>query len=335
MLTLLRRLARSGGAGGRALFGLPGCPCGAQRTPPADRPCRQPDTRSLKKTIPYNKKMQSGVASRTALRVAIRRAAHQLVERPRILDDPLAIRLVGPGFERDLERAMHPIGRDFRAFMAVRSRFVEDRLAAAVAVGLTQYVLLGAGLDSFAYRNPHPGLAVFEVDHPATQQWKRSRLAEAGIAPPASLTFVALDFERRTLAEGLAGAGFDFSRPALFAWMGVVPYLTLAAFRATLSTITGLPAGSGLVFDYVLPPESYPPARRRIFERLRARVAAAGEPFRLFFSAAGVEVELHAAGFRRTEQADAARLNELYFRRRADGLRLSADHTSALVAAWL
>ena len=116
--------------------------------------------------------MQTGKASKTALRVAIRRAAHQLVEQPRILEDPIAVKLLGPGYERDMERAMHSVARDFRAFMAVRSRYVEDRLAQAVAAGVTQYVVLGAGLDTFAYRNPFPGLRVFEVDFPATQEWK-------------------------------------------------------------------------------------------------------------------------------------------------------------------
>src|ERR1019366_7610774 len=105
--------------------------------------------------------MESGKASKTALGVAIRRAAHQLMEQPRILDDPIAVRLVGSGFPHQMERAMHPVGRDFRAFMAVRSRYVEDQLAVAVAEGVTQYGLLGAGLDTFAWRNPFAGLRVF------------------------------------------------------------------------------------------------------------------------------------------------------------------------------
>ena len=105
------------------------------------------------------------------------------------------MRLVGPGIARDMERAMHQVARDFRAFMAVRSRYVEDQLAEAVAQGVTQYVVLGAGLDTFAYRNPFPALRVFEVDFPATQQWKREMLAEADIALPDKLTFVPLDFE--------------------------------------------------------------------------------------------------------------------------------------------
>ena len=128
--------------------------------------------------------MQTGRASRTALRVAIRRAAHQLIDQPRVLDDPIAVRLIGPGFARDMERAMHPVARDFRLFMAARSRYAEDHLAAMVAQGVSQYVILGACLDTFAYRNPFPALRVFEVDFPATQQWKRELLAEGAVALP-------------------------------------------------------------------------------------------------------------------------------------------------------
>src|SRR5579863_6561915 len=114
--------------------------------------------------------METGRASKTALGVAIRRAAHQLVDQPPVLNDPIAVRLVGTGHPRLMERAMHPVGRDFRAFMAVRSRYTEDRLTEAVAQGVSQYVVLGAGLDTFAYRNPFAGLHVFEVDFPATQE---------------------------------------------------------------------------------------------------------------------------------------------------------------------
>lgn len=128
--------------------------------------------------------METGRASKTALGVAIRRAAHQLADKPPVLDDPIALRLVGEGYPRLMERALHPVGRDFRGFMAARSRYAEDRLSEAVARGVTQYVVLGAGLDTFAYRNPFPGLRVFEVDFPATQVWKRAMLEQAAIALP-------------------------------------------------------------------------------------------------------------------------------------------------------
>jgi methyltransferase (TIGR00027 family) len=279
--------------------------------------------------------MERGRASKTALRVAIRRAAHQLMEQPRVLDDPLAVRLIGSGFARDLERASHTVARDFRAFMAVRSRLVEDRLAEAVSRGVRQYVVLGAGLDTFAYRNPFASLRVFEVDHPATQEWKREMLAAAGIALPAEVTFVPLDFEHKALAEGLAEAGFDLSAPAFFGWLGVVPYLTLEAFRATLSTIAGLPAGSAVSFDYALAPETLSEAGRTAFAALAKRVADAGEPFQLFFTPQTMEAELRQAGFKRIEQLDSDRLNEIYFKNRADGLKLSAVKLGMLATAWV
>lgn len=266
--------------------------------------------------------------------MAIRRAAHQIADPPSVLNDPIALRLIGPGYENDLERAMHPVGRDFRAFMAARSRYAEDHLAQAVAAGVRQYVILGAGLDTFAYRNPFPQIRVFEVDFPATQEWKRFRLHEAGIAMPENLTCVPLDFEHKALADGLRESGVDFAVPAYFSWLGVVPYLTLEAFRATLATVAVLPSGTGLSFDYAFPPESLGPKRREVFDRLAGRVAAAGEPFRLFFRPEEAEAELRRAGFQRVEQADHEVLNALYFHNRADGLKLSPVGIGMLATAW-
>ena len=279
--------------------------------------------------------MEIGRASKTALGAAIRRAAHQLIDRPPVLDDPIAVRLVGSGYRGKMGRASHRVGRDFRAFMAVRSRYTEDHLAAAVARGIAQYVVLGAGFDTFAYRNPFPALRVFEVDFPATQQWKRTMLAEAGIGLPAGLSFVPLDFERRSLAEALAKAGFDRSAPAFFGWLGVVPYLTLAAFRSTLGDLAQLPSGSGVSFDYALPPETLNPAGRTAFDALSSRVAAAGEPFQLFFTPEELASELERAGFQRIEQLDYEQINERYFNQRADGLKLSAVKLSMLVTGWV
>ena len=279
--------------------------------------------------------MQTGRASRTALRVAIRRAAHQVIDRPRVLDDPIAVPLIGPGFDRDMERAMHPVARDFRLFMAARSRYTEDKLEAAVAHGVKQYVVLGAGLDTFAYRNPFPSLRIFEVDFPATQQWKRELLEEAKIDAPANLTFVPLDFEHKTLSEGLAEAGFDVGKAAYFGWLGVVPYLTLDAFRSTLAMIGKLPGGTCVSFDYVFSPETLSAKRRAIFDTLAKRVEAAGEPFRLFFAPDELEKELRDAGFKRIEQVDSDGMNELYFKGRADGLKLSPVRIGMLATAWV
>jgi methyltransferase (TIGR00027 family) len=279
--------------------------------------------------------METGRASKTALRAAMRRAAHQVMDQPCVLNDPIAAPLLGPGFAIDRQREKHPVARAFRLFMATRSRFVEDQLAAAVAQGITQYVVLGAGLDTFAYRNPFPSLRIFEVDFPATQEWKRALLSEAAIALPRSLTFVPLDFEHHTLAEGLAEAGFDVGAAAFFGWLGVVPYLTLEAFRATLGAIARLPAGTAVSFDYALSPQTLSPPRRLAFNMLARRVAAAGEPFQLFFTPEKLQSELQGAGFQRIEQVDSGQLNELYFKGRADGLRLPEPGLGMLATAWV
>jgi methyltransferase (TIGR00027 family) len=277
--------------------------------------------------------VETGKASQTALRVAVRRATHQVLDQPCVLLDPVAVPLLGSHFTVDTQREMNPVVRAFRAFMAARSRYAEDRLAEAIAAGVTQYVVLGAGLDTFAYRNPFEHVRVFEVDFPATQEWKRSLLAEACIAEPANLCFVPLDFEHCTLADGLAQAGFDFASPAFFGWLGVVPYLTREAFRSTLGTIAHMPRSTGVCFDYALAPETFSPPRRAVFDALAARVAAAGEPFQLFFTPEDLEAELRGAGFERVDHTDSNILNAAYFRDRADGLCLPAEGLGMLATA--
>ena len=283
----------------------------------------------------YTGCVETGRASRTAFRVAMRRAAHQLMDQPCVLVDPIAVPLLGVHFTLDREREMHPVARAFRAFMAARSRHAEERLADAVAAGVGQYVVLGAGLDTFAYRCPFAGLRVFEVDFPATQDWKRGLLADAAIPLPKELTFVPLDFEHMTLGEGLAAAGFDAQSRAFFGWLGVAPYLTRQAFRSSIQAITKLPAGTGVCFDYALAPETLSPTRRAAFEALAARVAAAGEPFQLFFTPEDLEAELRAAGFHTIEHTNSEQLNELYFQDRADGLKLPGEGLGMLATAWV
>jgi methyltransferase (TIGR00027 family) len=267
--------------------------------------------------------------------VAQRRAIHQVLDQPPVLNDPIAVPLLGSHFTFDPARESDPVARAFRAYMAVRSRFAEDQLALAVASGVAQYVLLGAGLDTFAYRNPHPHLRVFEVDFPATQKWKRALLGEAGIKIPSDLTYVPLDFEHKTLAEGLADAGFDASRPAFFGWLGVVPYLTLEAFRATVNAIAQYPSGTGVCFDYGVSRSNLGFFQRRAFDALAARVAAAGEPFRLFFARQDPEQELLAAGFHQIQQRTPVELNALYFANRADKLKLPSPGLGMFATAWV
>jgi methyltransferase (TIGR00027 family) len=252
--------------------------------------------------------------SRTALATAYARAYHQIVDRPRILTDPLAARLLGVTADELSEMGdptkNRPGSGPRRLFFAARARFVEDRVAAAAAVGVRQVVILGAGMDTFAYRNPHPGLRVFEVDHPATQAWKRKRLAAAGIDLPANLTFVPVDFETQTLAAGLESAGFRRTDPAVFGWLGVVYYLTPDAARATLEYVAGQSAPVEVVFDYLQPGDS-DEDRAHLQERAH-RVAAAGEPWFSYFTPEDIAVQLRALGFTDVEDHSAADLVASY-----------------------
>ena len=262
------------------------------------------------------------------MRVAMRRAAHQLFDAaPRVLEDPIAVPIIGPEAARRItdspSKQQRSVARSARAFMAVRSRFAEDALARAVARGTGQYVILGAGLDTFAYRNPHPGgtLRVFEVDHPATQAWKRRKLAAASIAAPSSLTYVPVDFERESLADRLAAAGFDPARPAFFTWLGVTMYLTEEAFASTLSLVARTAPGGGVAFDYAVPRSQLGWRERFALAWLSYRVAKAGEPFRSFFDPAALRARLEGAGLTAIDDLDRDAINARYFASRPDGLR--------------
>jgi methyltransferase (TIGR00027 family) len=271
--------------------------------------------------------MRGARPSRTAYLVAMRRAAHQIFDHPKVFDDPLAMPILGPGAEERLKneaRFVNRVGRAVRASMAARSRYAEDQLARAVERGTKQYVVLGAGLDTFAYRNPYGSrdLRVFEVDYPATQDWKRERLVAAGIAIPHSVTFAAVDFEHQTLAEGLWKAGFDAAQPAFFSWLGVSMYLGRETVMDTLRFIASGRPGGGVVFDYLVPRGMLSWAGRLIHSALSRRVARAGEPFRASFAPDELRVELEALGFHSIENLGAAEINARYFAGRTDGLRV-------------
>jgi methyltransferase (TIGR00027 family) len=216
--------------------------------------------------------------------------------------------------------AADPGTRGLRLFIAARSRVAEDALAAAVGRGVRQAVVLGAGLDTLALRAPHAGagLRTFEVDHPAAQAWKRDRLAQLGLRPPATLTFVPVDFEHDDLPTALRAAGFRDDRPAFFAWLGVVPYLTRAAVTGTLRAIAAVP-GAEVVFDYTEPDEHMTPGRRARAAALADRVAAAGEPLVTRLDPGEVARELRVLGFADVEDLGPADLAvRLFGRRRED-----------------
>lgn len=275
--------------------------------------------------------MKESRPSATAQRVAMRRAAHQLLDDPKVFDDPLAIRIIGKESASALQADPRqfeatPLSPYLRAFMAARSRYAEDELALAVRRGVHQYVILGAGLDTFAYRNPHPEaeLHVFEVDHPATQTWKRERLEEVGNTLPGNLTFVPVDFETQTLEEGLKGAGYDSGKCTFFSWLGVTEYLTTEAVMATLRFIASAPVGSGVVFDYMISPLLLTPPQRSRFNALAQRVVSAGEPWQAFFDPGLLTRELRAMGFGYVEDNGPEEINARYFKDRKDGLRVGS-----------
>ena len=264
--------------------------------------------------------MHEGTPSRTAYRVALRRAAHQVFDQPIVFADPLALRILGlaNADRRTLEQSelrapARPGSVSLRAFLVARSCFAEDALHAAYALGVRQYVLLGAGLDTFAYRNPHSDLRVFEVDHPATQEWKLQLLRANSIAVPASVTHVSTDFQRDSLAERLALTGFRPDQPAVFGWLGVVTYLSHEGFSATLDFLSACSAGSTLVVDYGLPRDSLPYLEQLAFDSLAARVAAAGEPFQLFFTPDELNEELRTRGWKVEEDLARDDINARYF----------------------
>lgn len=237
--------------------------------------------------------------SRTALAAAAHRAAHQLHDGAVVFRDPLAVSILGD----NAQEAIAALGDDqrstrMRRFIAARTRLAEEALHAAIESGCQQLVVLGAGLDTYAYRGAQRRAltAIFEVDHPGTQAWKRKRLSEAGIAIPSNLKFVPINFEKEQLADALRAAGWDESAPSFFTWLGVVPYLTGDAIRSTLSFIAALP-GSYVVFDYSEPPESLDARYRAMHEHHAQRVAAAGEAWNTFFDPPQLHEMLRSLGF--------------------------------------
>jgi methyltransferase (TIGR00027 family) len=207
-----------------------------------------------------------------------------------------------------------------RLFIAARSRFSEEAMAACVARGTRQVVILGAGLDTFALRNPYAGVTVYEVDYPATQAWKRERLAQAGLTLPPSTTFAPIDFERQSLGKGLSASGFRIDEPAFFQWLGVTPYLTREAIISTLDFVAGI-AGSEVVFEYGEPFENYPPAIRANLVAVAEIAAARGEPWLSLFNPPDMAALLQARQFAAFEDVTRAELAMRYYGDLGEGLR--------------
>jgi len=256
---------------------------------------------------------------------AVARGTHRLWDDPPwILDDPFALVLVGPGWEElaAASRALvrPPVWRQGHAGVLVRSRYPEDRLLEG---GFSQYVILGAGLDSFAWRRPDRlrSLRVFEVDHPASQAWKRERAAQLGLPLSENHIFVPVDFETQTLQERLGASGFDGSRPALFCCVGTTMYLTAASMERTLGVVGSCSESSEIIFSYNQPPQYVDDIGREFLAAIAARASAMGEPLQSSFSPDEIEKLVARCGLSVAEHPTADELASRYCSDRTDGLR--------------
>jgi methyltransferase (TIGR00027 family) len=269
----------------------------------------------------------TAVPDSTAVRVALWRAMHVLADPPpHVLDDQIGLRLADPPEDWRSRGDMDPRGTSrYRAGIIARARFVEDLVAEQAGHGVSQYVILGAGLDTFAQRRPEIAsrLLVFEVDQPGPQAWKRRRLAELGYGVPGWLRLVPVDFESGSWWERLSAAGFDAGRPAVVASTGVSMYLTKDANAATLRQLASLAPGSTLVMTFQPPLELLEAGDRPGRQAVEAGARAAGTPFLSFFAPPEMLALARDAGFPDARHVSAAVLNQRYFAGRADGLRTS------------
>jgi len=272
----------------------------------------------------------------TAVRVALWRALHVEADAPpHVLEDEIGLRLVAPDDDWRSRPDMSSFTRPFRASIVARARFIEDLVDAQAARGVRQYVILGAGIDTFAQRRPELAsqLVIFEVDRPAPQAWKRQRLLDLDLGIPPFLRFVPVDFERGDAWwERLAAAGFDSGRPAIVASTGVSMYLTRRAIEATMRHIAALAPGSTLAMSFMLPIEMTDPELRPAVERAAAGARENGTPFISFFRPTEMLTLAYDAGFSEVKHISAAALAERYFAGRPDGLRPPNNSEELLVA---
>jgi methyltransferase (TIGR00027 family) len=276
-------------------------------------------------------------ADSTAVRVALWRAMHVQVDAPPyVLEDEIGLRIAAPdeGWRQrpDMDRQGT---RGYRAGVVGRARFIEDLVSEQAARGIAQYVLLGAGLDTFAQRRPEVAsrLRIFEVDQPGPSAWKRQRLIDLGFGVPQWLRLVSVDFEAGQSGwEQLTAAGFAAHQPAVVASTGVSMYLTHEANLATLRHIATLAGGATLAMTFLLPLDLIDPAERPQHEALHKRARASGTPFLCFYRPAEMLALAREAGFTRTEHISTGDLTDRYFRGRTDGLRPTTGE-SFLVAS--
>jgi methyltransferase (TIGR00027 family) len=280
---------------------------------------------------------QAVAPENTAARVALWRALHvQIDPAPHVLEDEVGLKLLAPGEDWRRRGDMDPqFTRPFRASIVARARFIEDLVVEQARRGVTQYVILGAGLDSFAQRRPEmaSGLRIFEIDQPGPQAWKHRRLIELGFGVPDWLRFVPVDFEAGgSWRDGLASAGFDNSQPAIVVSTGVSMYLSKEANAATLRQVAALAPGSTLAMTFLFPLELADPEVRPGLEMAEKGARASGTPFLSFFTPAEIVALAREAGFADARHISAADLTQRYFAGRTDGLRPPNNAEELLVA---
>lgn len=272
----------------------------------------------------------------TAVRVALWRALHVEVDAPpHVFEDTVGLKLAAPDDGWRSRPDMSPFTRPFRASILARARFIEDLVAEQLERGVGQYVILGAGLDTFAQRRPELAsrMVVFEIDRPGPQAWKRRRLTDLGLGVPSFLRFVPVDFEAGDAWwERLASAGFNSERPAVVASTGVSMYLTKHAIAATLRHVAGLAPGWTLAMSFMLPAEMAESELRPAIERAMEGARANGTPFISFFRPADMLALARDAGFKEVRHVSAAMLAERYFAGRTDGLRPPNNSEELLIA---
>lgn len=276
------------------------------------------------------REQQDTAPDSTAVRVALWRAMHvQADPLPHVLEDEIGFKLIAPDDSWRKRPDMDPLGtRRFRASIVARARFIEDLVREQAGCGVDQYVILGAGLDTFAQRRPAIAsrLTIFEVDQPGTQEWKRRRLIELGFGIPEWLRFVPVNFEAGdSWWEQLAAAGFDRNRPAVVASTGVTMYLTKDAIGASLRQIAALAPGSTLAMTFILPLELAEPEERPASEAAARGARASGTPFLSFFTPEEMLAMAREAGFKDVRHVSGADLAGRYFAGRADGLRPGSE----------
>lgn len=281
--------------------------------------------------------MEKDQPSRTSEAAAVHRAVHQLIDdEPKILLDPVAQRIVEMPKDIHYVEASKPVFKQLRSRLVMRSRYAEDCLADAVAQrAIHQYLILGAGLDTFAFRQPSWArwIRIFEVDHPATQRDKRERLERARLRAPSNLRFAPLDFETMSLSDGLNACGFDFDSRTFCSWLGVTHYLTEEAIDRTLEVVRGLPKGSEIVFEYAIALELLSrEEQEQIAEaELRKKTMGINEPTLTRFTPSQVQAKLRQIGFSEAIDLSTEDAHERYFKGRQDGL--AADPAAHLMRA--